>query len=50
MENPSKEELHSLAQSFFGAEIKMRTLDDDLAEMELEGFQKRPRGKPRKAG
>ena len=50
MENPSKAELHSLAQSFFGAEIKIRTLDDDLAEMELEGFQKRPRGKPRKAG
>jgi hypothetical protein len=48
--NPTKEELHRLAESFYGADIPPRTLDDDLAEMHLDGFQKRPRGKPRKAG
>lgn len=48
--NPTKEELHRLAESFYGAEIPPRTLDDDLAEMQLDGFQKRSRGKPRKAG
>lgn len=48
--NPTKEELHRLSESFYGAEIPPRTLDDDLAEMQLDGFQKRPRGKPRKAG
>jgi hypothetical protein len=48
--NPTKEELHRLAESFYGAEIPARTLDDDLVEMQLDGFQKRPRGKPRKAG
>jgi hypothetical protein len=48
--NPTKEELHRLAESFYGAEIPPRTLDDDLVEMQLDGFQKRPRGKPRKAG
>lgn len=48
--NPTKEELHRLAESFYGAEIPPRTLDDDLDEMQLDGFQKRPRGKPRKAG
>lgn len=47
---PTKEELHRLAESFYGAEIPPRTLDDDLVEMQLDGFQKRPRGKPRKAG
>jgi hypothetical protein len=50
LENPEKAELHSLAESFFGGKITARTLDDDIAEMKLEGFQKRPRGKPRKAG
>ena len=48
--NPTKEELHRLAETFYGAKIPPRTLDDDLAEMQLDGFQKRPRGKPRKAG
>jgi hypothetical protein len=48
--NPSKEDLQSMAEHFFGAEITSRTLDDDLAAMGLEGFKKRPRGKPRKAG
>lgn len=48
--NPTKEELHRLSESFYGAEIPSRTLDDDLVEMQLDGFQKRPRGKPRKAG
>jgi hypothetical protein len=48
--NPKKEELHRLAELFYGAEIPTRTLDDDLTEMQLDGFQKRLRGKPRKAG
>lgn len=48
--NPTKEQLHNLAESFYGGKIKTRTLDDDLAEMQLDGFQKRTRGKPRKAG
>jgi hypothetical protein len=29
--NPTKEELHRLAESFYGADIPPRTLDDDLA-------------------
>ena len=50
LSNPSKPALHALAESFFGGEITARTLDDDIAEMRLSGYQKRVRGKPRKAG
>lgn len=48
--NPTKDELHKMAELFHGAIISSRTLDDDLREMELTGFQRRSRGKPRKAG
>jgi hypothetical protein len=44
LRNPSKADLHALCESAFGDKITARTLDDDLAEMKLSGYQKRVRG------
>jgi hypothetical protein len=48
--NPSIEEIHALAEDIHGETIAPRTLDDDLEEMRLTGFKKRPRGRPGKSG
>lgn len=49
-ENPGIEEIHALAEEIHCAPIASKTLDDDLKEMRLDGFRKRPRGRPGNAG
>lgn len=47
---PTKDDLHKLAEDFFGAEIPGRTFDDYIKEMGLDGVAMKPRGRPKKTG
>jgi hypothetical protein len=49
-ENPGIEEIHALAEEIHGESIPPKTFGDDLKEMRLDGFRKRPRGRPGNAG